>query len=64
MYWDNFNIFYNNLQKILLKNSFIYIFLIGQKNMQSLFEVLMLDHFVLFASTYLSPLSMYISYEH
>ncbi len=23
MYWDNFNIFYNNLQKILFKNSFI-----------------------------------------
>ncbi len=33
MYWDNFNIFYNNLQKILFKNSFILIKKIGQEDM-------------------------------
>ncbi len=33
MYWDNFNIFYNNLQKILFKNSVILKKKFGQKNM-------------------------------
>jgi hypothetical protein len=51
--WTIISIYYNNLQKKLFKNcSKIQLYekiILGQKDMQSFFEVTLLVHFILFA---------------